>query len=82
MLGKIVEFFKSWTVDTAADGLAVLGNGILKIIGALANAGEGAFVIAAIIGFFITMMGNKKLGTKVTSISILSYFIIKAVAKA
>jgi hypothetical protein len=82
MLGKLEEFVKNWTIDKAADGLILLGNGILKVLAALADAGEGAFVIAAIIGLFITIMGNKKLGTKVSSISIITYFIIRAVTNA
>ncbi|MCM0648608.1 hypothetical protein NBE98_09505 [Clostridium swellfunianum] len=79
MLGKIADFIKSWTVDTATDGLVAFGNGILKVIAALANAGEGMFILAAILGLFIVMMGNKKLGTKISSISIITYFIIRAV---
>jgi hypothetical protein len=81
MLGKLEEFVKNWTVDKAADALILLGNGILKVLAALADAGEGMFIIAAIVGLFITMMGNKKIGTKISSISVITYFIIRAVTK-
>jgi hypothetical protein len=79
MLGKAGSFVKDWTVDTIVDGLIVLGNGILKLLEALINTGEPLFVIAAIIGLLFVIAGNKRLGTKISSISILSYMILRAV---
>lgn len=81
MLNKILDFLKSWTVDTTIDGLIAFGNVILKILGILATKGEPLFIIVAIIGLFIVMLGNKKLGTKISSISILSYYILRMVTK-
>lgn len=37
------------------------------------------FVVAAIIGIFITMAGFKKLGTKISSLSFLIYILLRVV---
>lgn len=37
------------------------------------------FVVVAIIGVFLTMAGYKKLGTRMSSLSFLIYFILRAV---
>lgn len=39
------------------------------------------FVVAAIIGVFVTMAGYKKLGTKMSSLSFLLYLLLRVVFK-
>lgn len=75
----MVSSVKDWTVDKIVDGLVLIGNGILKLLETLIETGEPLFMIAAIIGLFIVISGNKKLGTKISSISILSYMVLRVV---
>jgi hypothetical protein len=40
---------------------------------------DEVFVIIAILGVFVMMSGNRKLGTRMTSLSILLYAVLRAV---
>lgn len=70
------------TGEKIGEGLIYVLKWMGKGIGNIALGGESLFVIAAMIGIYITMAGNKKLGTKISSISLISYVLIKAVTSA
>lgn len=68
-----------WTGEKIGEGIIYSLKWIGKKIGNVALSGESIFVIAAIIGVYLSMAGNKKLGTKISSISMLTYLIVKVV---
>ena len=65
---KINSFF-TWIAKSGIHGIVKLGMQC-----------EDLFMIAAIIGIFLTMAGAKKKGTTTTSISIFIYLLIKALS--
>lgn len=52
---------------------------VIKGITYLVVQFDGLFVVIAIVGVFIMMCGNRKLGNKITSLSILIYTIMRVV---
>lgn len=66
-----------WLVDGLIKGLTWLGGYIDKGGDILAEQFGGVFMVAAMIGVFITMAGGKKLGTKVSSLSLVLYILLK-----
>lgn len=63
------------------DGLVWIGKGILKAIVYLGKEAYPVFVILGICGFFIVMSGNKKLGMKITSVSVICYTFCKVIGE-
>lgn len=76
VVGKIGDGFL-WVGDKIIDGLGWIGKYIDKGGDVIADELIGVFIIGGMIGVFITMSGNKELGTKVSSISFLVYVAIK-----
>lgn len=62
-------------------GIMWIGKGILKCIVYLGKEAYPLFVIIGVCGFFVVMAGNKKIGLKVTSGSILGYTFCKIVGE-
>lgn len=55
-------------------------NGVKYILGLVVENGEQIFTLVAMVGVFVSMFGGKKLGTKLTGGSILSYIIVKVIS--
>lgn len=74
-----------WILEGLKNILESFTQKIAEILGSGVNAGldqfHDLFVLIALIGVYLIFAGNKKLGTKFTSGSILSYIILKAVFK-
>lgn len=68
VLNKVNEFF-TWAAKGGVHGIGKLGMQCSDL-----------FIIAAMIGIFLTMAGAKKKGTTTTSISIILYIIMKVLA--
>lgn len=66
-----------WVGDQLYKGFVFIGDKIDLGGDIAADEFVGIFIAAAMIGIFITMAGNKKVGTKVSSISILIYVLLK-----
>lgn len=58
-----------------------IGAGVIKGATITFTEFEALFIIAAMVGIYLTIMGNKKLGAKVSSISFISYLLLKVVLK-
>lgn len=67
---------KSAVIEWLIAGVAWIGKNVIAF---LATDGETVFILIAILGIFCMMGGFKKLGTKMTSGSILGYIICKVV---
>lgn len=67
--GMILEWFVSGVVWISKN-----------VFGFLVTQGDSLFVLVAICGIFCMMAGYKKLGTKMTSGSILGYIVCKVVS--
>lgn len=67
----MIDWLKSKGVELAGKGVITTANGI----GALLVSMEGIFVIIAIIGVYFIVFGEKKWGTRLTSLSILLYLL-------
>lgn len=67
-----------WIEDKISSFVGWIAKGGLRGLGKLGNECTGLFIIIAIIGIYITMAGNKKLGTKVTSMDFIIYILLKA----
>ncbi len=60
-------------------GLVKLGEGVNVMCDSLAQQ-DFVFISGALIGAFFIMAGNKNIGTKITSTSIILFIILKVVA--
>lgn len=67
-----------WISNKTGEFVGWIAKGGLRGIGRIGNECTGIFIIIAIIGVYITMSGNKKLGTKITSLDFMVYIILKA----
>lgn len=88
-INKVLNFIEDWTIGTVGDGLKAVGNGIKKIL--IGNTGSdilntfsldsltGIFIIVAMVGVFFSMAGEKKIGTKLSSLSFVIYLILKVI---
>ena len=78
--GKVIkETYENGNV--VIDIVGWIGTKILKLIIYLGKEAYPVFVIIGICGFFIVMAGNKRLGLKITSGSIVTYSICKVVSE-
>lgn len=64
------------------DGFTWIGDKILGGLGAGLIGLTPVFAGACMIGVFITIAGEKKLGTKISSLSIVIYFLLKVILGA
>ncbi len=64
--------------DKLSWGLVKLGEGVKVICDSLAQQ-DFVFIAGALIGAFFIMAGNKNIGTKITSTSIILFIILKVV---
>lgn len=74
IINKITSFFKegfTWIGDKFVQGL---GNGLIGL--------TPVFAATCIIGVFLTIAGEKKLGTRISSGSIVIYFLLKVISGA
>lgn len=67
-----------WIGDKLSSFVGWIAKGGLRGLGKIGDECTGLFIIVAIIGIYITMAGNKKLGTKVTSMDFIIYILLKA----
>lgn len=80
--GGIGQAITDELIGRAKEGILWVGD---KILGGL---GEGligltpVFAGACIIGVFLTISGNRKLGTKISSGSIVIYLLLKVILRA
>lgn len=65
----------SWLGEKAVQ---FISGGFVSVCGALA-AQTQLFTIVAIVGAYLVMVGNKEVGTKVTSTTLITYIILKVV---
>ena len=65
----------SWLGEKAVQ---FISGGFINICAALANQTQ-LFAIVAIVGAYLVMVGNKEVGTKVTSTTLITYIILKVV---
>lgn len=63
------------------DGAVFVGKKILKFIADNGVNFDQVFVVVAICGIFVIMAGFRKLGTKLTSGSIVGYIVCKVVSE-
>jgi hypothetical protein len=68
MLDKALKFIKYWTIDLLAEGIKITADELLPL-----------FMVIAMIGVLLTMAGWRRLGTKISSLSFITYIIIKVV---
>ncbi|KJS81659.1 MAG: hypothetical protein JM58_16425 [Peptococcaceae bacterium BICA1-8] len=68
-----------WLIDKIFQGLSWIIDKISNGLGFAIKDLDGVLIIIAIIGVYFIMAGNKKLGTKITSGSIIVYAILRAV---
>lgn len=73
MLSSVIK----WLIDKLGTLLTVVGSGI----GIATNELTPIFIVVAMIGVLLTMMGNKKWGTKLSSLSFFIYLLFKVVFK-
>lgn len=57
--------------------LEKLGHGFTQFVGVTATQLEPAFVIIAMLGVFLILFGQKRWGTKLTSLSIIIYTVAR-----
>jgi len=69
--------FGQWVID----GFVFVGKSIITFIATNGVDLDQAFVVVAVCGIFIIMAGFRKLGTKLTSGSILGYIACKVVSE-
>lgn len=65
--------------DKLSWGLIKLGEGLKVVCDSLVQQ-DFVFIVGAMIGAFFIMSGNKNVGTKITSTSIILFVILKVVA--
>ena len=69
---RLLEKGAEMTADATMKAISGLGNVIIDL--------EGIFIIVAMIGIFLVIADHKKLGTKLSSGSILLYFLGRMLA--
>lgn len=76
---KVLELIKSkigeWSIDKLSKIASRFSGGILGLTDTLFPI----FVTIAIVGVLITMSGQRKLGTKVSSLSFIIYVVLRMV---
>lgn len=73
----MLDWLKTKAAELTASGLIATVAGL----GKLALQFDDLLIIVAIIGVYFMIVGNKKLGTKITSGSILVYFLAEVMSK-
>ena len=63
------------------DGVATTSKAVIKWVSKNGVSIDGIFVVVAICGIFVVMTGFRKVGTKMTSGSIVGYIICKVVSE-
>ncbi|NFE73404.1 hypothetical protein FDC27_05030 [Clostridium botulinum] len=69
-----------WLINKIGDFTLWITKGGLRGIGKLGVECTGIFIIVGIIGLYITMSGNRKLGTKITSSDLMIYLLLKVLS--
>ncbi|GAA0076225.1 hypothetical protein UT300005_06030 [Clostridium sp. CTA-5] len=69
-----------WLINKIGDFAGWITKSGLRGIGNLGVECTGLFIIVGIMGLYITMSGNKKLGTKITSSDIMIYLLLKVLS--
>ena len=59
----------------------LLNGGLVRVCKILASQ-TSAFVIVAVVGAYLLMLGNKETGNKVISTTVIAYLIVKVVSLA
>ena len=80
--GGLGEELANGLISKLKEGVLWIGD---KVIQSLGNGLIGltpVFAGACMIGVFITIAGEKKLGTKISSLSIVIYFLLKVILGA
>lgn len=78
MFDKFAERSLEWVGEK---GLEIINGGVIALCKLLASQ-SSAFVIVAIIGAYIVMLGYKDTGNKIMSTSVIVYLIVKVVSVA
>jgi len=73
----MLEWVKNKAENLTTKGLSTTFSGIGKLVLQF----DDLLIIVAIVGVYFMIVGNKKLGTKITSASILIYFLAEVLAK-
>lgn len=76
------ERFANQTLEWIGEkGLKIIGGGIIGACKLLA-AQTPVFIIVAVGGAYLVMLGNKETGNKIISTSVITYLILKVVSVA
>ncbi|MEN8075767.1 hypothetical protein ABFP60_02330 [Clostridioides difficile] len=80
--GGLGEELVNGLISKLKEGVLWIGDKILGGLGAGLIGLTPVFAGACMIGVFITIAGEKKLGTKISSLSIVIYFLLKVILGA
>lgn len=80
--GGLGEELVNGLISKLKEGVLWIGDKILGGLGAGLIGLTPLFAGACMIGVFITIAGEKKLGTKISSLSIVIYFLLKVILGA
>ena len=80
--GGLGEELANGLISKLKEGVLWIGDKILGGLGAGLIGLTPVFAGACMIGVFITIAGEKKLGTKISSLSIVIYFLLKVILGA
>lgn len=69
----------NWLFDKIGKGFVWVLGGTAKGIGITATELEPVFIVVAMIGAFFIIFGEKRWGTKLTSISIFAYVLVRVI---
>ena len=76
------ESIRNGITSFLKDGFTWIGDKLIQGLGNVLIELTPVFAGACIIGVFITIAGEKKLGTKISSWSIIIYFLLKVILGA
>lgn len=80
--GGLGEELANGLISKLKEGVLWIGDKILGGLGAGLIGLTPVFAGACMIGVFLTIAGEKKLGTKISSLSIVIYFLLKVILGA
>lgn len=78
-LGDKINNMCDATIEKTLNNACLLGIKIIKGIVYILVQFDEVFIIIAMLGVFFMIFGNKKIGTKITSSSILIYTVLRMV---
>lgn len=80
--GGLGEELANGLISKLKEGVLWIGDKVIQSLGNVLIELTPIFAGACIIGVFLTIAGEKKLGTKISSLSIVIYFLLKVILGA